>query len=146
MKIYLDTCCIQRPLDNRNQIRIAVEAEAVLGILKLIEDKKVELISSEPLMFEIANIPDKVRRNYGLYILDKSVNFVRLNNSTEKLARQFTSKGIDPLDALHLASAQFSDSDYFCTTDDRLMKKAKTFKNMHLKVIDPINFIKEFDL
>ena len=29
MRIYLDTCCIQRPLDNKTQIRIILEAEAV---------------------------------------------------------------------------------------------------------------------
>ncbi len=146
MKIYLDTCCIQRPLDDRSQIRIAIEAEAVLGILKLIEYNKIELISSEPLIFEISNIPDKVRRNYGLFILNKSVNFVRLNFKIEKLAYQFTSSGIDPLDALHLASAEISNSDYFCTTDDKLLKKAKTLKWIQAKVIDPISLIKEIDL
>lgn len=41
MKVYLDSCCLQWPLDDRNQIRIALEAESVLGILKLIEQKKM---------------------------------------------------------------------------------------------------------
>jgi hypothetical protein len=27
MKIYLDSCSLQRPLDNRNQIRIALECD-----------------------------------------------------------------------------------------------------------------------
>jgi len=80
MKVYLDTCCLQRPLDDRSHIRIAVEAEAVLGILKLIEINKIELISSEPLVYEISNIPDKIRRNYGLYILNKSVGFIKTNS------------------------------------------------------------------
>jgi predicted nucleic acid-binding protein len=146
MKVYLDSCCLQRPLDDRNQIRIALEAEAVLGILKLIEQKKIELISSEPLLFEISNIPDKIRRNYGLYILNKSVNFIKVNSRIEKLAHWFTINGIDPLDALHLASAELSDSDYFCTTDDKLLKKAKALKKMKIKAIDPISLIKEINL
>ena len=33
MRIYLDTCSLQRPLDDRHQVRIALEAEAVLAIL-----------------------------------------------------------------------------------------------------------------
>lgn len=78
-----------------------------------------------------------------MYILDKSVKFVKINSKIEKLARQFTSNGIDPLDALHVASAEYSDSDYFCTTDDKLLKKAKAIKRMHVKAIDPINLIKE---
>jgi hypothetical protein len=35
MKIHLDTCSIQRPLDNKTQVRIILEAEAILGIIGL---------------------------------------------------------------------------------------------------------------
>lgn len=143
MKIYLDTCCLQRPLDDKNQVRIAVEAEAVLSIIKLVEKNKIELISSEPLLYEISNIPDRIRRNYGLYILNKSFNFIKLNYKIEKLAKEFMKYGIDPLDALHLASAEASLSDFFCTTDDKLLKKTKTIKNLNVKTIDPIDLIKE---
>gem|GEM_PF-6101406 len=33
MRIYLNCCCLQRPLDDQTQPRIKVEAEAVLAIL-----------------------------------------------------------------------------------------------------------------
>ena len=33
MKIYLDMCSLQRPFDNKEQVRVALEAEAVLGII-----------------------------------------------------------------------------------------------------------------
>ena len=33
MRIYFDTCILNRPLDNRSQLRVALEAEAILGIL-----------------------------------------------------------------------------------------------------------------
>ena len=33
MKLYLDTCCLNRPLDDKSQALVAVEAEAVLAIL-----------------------------------------------------------------------------------------------------------------
>jgi hypothetical protein len=35
MKIYLDMCSVQRPLDTKTQPHIAVEAEAILGIIAL---------------------------------------------------------------------------------------------------------------
>ena len=35
MLLYLDMCSLQRPLDDKTQLRIALEAEAVLGILAL---------------------------------------------------------------------------------------------------------------
>jgi len=37
MKVYLDMCSIQRPLDTKTHARIAVEAEAILGVLTLCE-------------------------------------------------------------------------------------------------------------
>ena len=53
MKIYLDMCSIQRPLDTKTQPWIAVEAEAILGVLTLCEAAQVELMSSDTLMFEL---------------------------------------------------------------------------------------------
>jgi hypothetical protein len=35
MLIYLDMCSIHRPLDDKAQLRIRVEGEAVLGIIAL---------------------------------------------------------------------------------------------------------------
>jgi hypothetical protein len=67
MKVYLDACSLQRPLDNRNQIRVTLDAEAILGVLKLCETGQIELISSEALTLKLLgfkmpsgkNIPGK---------------------------------------------------------------------------------------
>lgn len=37
MRVYLDTCSLQRPLDDKSQLRIRLEAEAVLSVLDLVE-------------------------------------------------------------------------------------------------------------
>jgi hypothetical protein len=55
MLVYLDNCSIQRPLDDRTHLRIAVEAECVLGILALAESQTLQLVSSEALLFEVGN-------------------------------------------------------------------------------------------
>jgi hypothetical protein len=65
MKVYLDTCSLQRPLDNRTQIRIALEAEAILGILSLYEAGKIDLISSEVLLFEVEQTANKIRQEFS---------------------------------------------------------------------------------
>ncbi|UCE06159.1 MAG: PIN domain-containing protein [bacterium] len=44
----------------------------------------------------------------------------------ENRANEFVNIGINPLDALHLASAEYIQVDYFCTCDDKFFKKAKT--------------------
>ena len=38
MNVYLDTCSLQRPLDDQTQIRIRLEAEAVLAIIELLKE------------------------------------------------------------------------------------------------------------
>lgn len=62
MKVYLDTCSLQRPLDDQTQMRIRLEAEVVLGIIALIENDDLELISSEVLLFESRRNADTTRR------------------------------------------------------------------------------------
>lgn len=125
MRIYLDMCSVQRPLDDRSQIRVQVEAEAVLGILAFCESGSGELLDSDPLRFESAQNPHPVRRSYTEETLSRAKHFVRSTPSVEKRARGYIEAGIKPLDALHLASAVESGADYFCTCDDRLLRRAR---------------------
>ena len=53
MKLYLDTCSLQRPLDNKSELRILLESEAVLGLLTLCESGAAELVSSEVLIAQV---------------------------------------------------------------------------------------------
>jgi len=144
MRIYLDTCSLQRPLDNRSQLRIAIEAEAILGILTwLFETDTVNLISSDALLFETKRIPNAYRKQYVLEVLEKSNIFITLNDRIEVRARTFHATGIKPLDALHLAYAEVAKADYFCTCDDKLLKKAKTLQDIETKVVSPLELIIE---
>ncbi len=145
MKIYLDACSLQRPLDNKNQIRVALEAEAILGILALCETGELELISSEVLVFEIDRTPQLSRREYGREVLAKAKAFVSLRDSLEQRARTFTVAGVKPLDALHLASAEEAQADYFCTCDDRFLKKARNLPDLKTKVVSPVELAEEFE-
>ena len=52
MRIYLDTCSLQRPLDDRSQLRVDLESEAILAVLAMCERGDVELVSSEVLQIE----------------------------------------------------------------------------------------------
>ena len=36
MRIYLDMCCLQRPMDDQTHLRIHIESEAILGLLALV--------------------------------------------------------------------------------------------------------------
>jgi predicted nucleic acid-binding protein len=143
MRIYLYMCSIQRPLDTKTQPRIAVEAEAILGILTLCEAGQVELMTSDTLVFEVERNPHPVRKTYALEVLVKAKVSIHTDNQLEERARTFHAEGIKPLDALHLASAVEAKADYFCTCDDRFLKRAKAVDTGHTKVVSPLELIAE---
>lgn len=145
MKIYLDNCSLQRPLDSKTQVRIILEAEAVLGLLTLCESGEVELVSSDALIYEINRNPNIARQGYALEVLAKAGTFVKLNDQVEQRARELIAGGVRPLDALHLASAEVAQADYFCTCDDRLLKIAKTIQALKMKVVSPVEAIGEIE-
>jgi predicted nucleic acid-binding protein len=143
MNIYLDMCSIQRPLDTKTHPRIAVEAEAILGVLTLCEGGQVKLMTSDTLMFELERNPHPVRKTYALDVLAKATVSIQTDNQIEERARIFQAEGIKPVDALHLASAVAAKADYFCTCDDRFLKRAKAVDTGQTKVVSPLELIAE---
>ena len=145
MRIYLDLCSLQRPLDTKDQIRIAVGSRSDFSGYFINRIRDVELISSESLLFEVARNPNQTRREYVLEVLRKTREFVELNEEIEKRAREFLTFGIKALDALHLASAEQVKADYFCTCDDKFLKKAKSIKVLKTTAVSPIQLIDEIE-
>ena len=91
MRIYLDLCAIQRPLDDQAQLRIRAEAEAVLSVLRR--------------------------------------------------AERYEAAGVKRLDALHLASAVEAEADYFCTTDDHLLRRGRAVNTAATSVVSPLELV-----
>src|ERR1700731_3821557 len=100
MGIYLDACSLQRPLDDRSQPRINVEAEAVLAILELVESGHLELLSSEALVFEVDRTPDADRKATVREVLELASQTIELVEEIEVHADSLIKAGIKPLDAL----------------------------------------------
>lgn len=143
MRIYLDMCSLQRLLDTKTQIRVAVEAEAILSIITLWEAGQIELVSSFALVFAAEQIPISERRAYILDALSEADLFIARNQSIEEQAQEFVKSGIKPLDALHLAAAVAAQADYFCTCDDRFLRRAKEAETASTKVVSPLELVTE---
>jgi hypothetical protein len=62
MKIYLDVCCLNRPFDDPSQMRVHLEAEAVLVIIKQVEQAEWTWVSSDAVVYEISKTPNEDRR------------------------------------------------------------------------------------
>lgn len=145
IKIYLDMCSLQRPLDDKSQLRIALESQAILGILSMAESRNILLMSSDALMFETRANPNSVRREFAEHILDQCSLYISLNSEIERIARSYIESGIKSLDALHLASAVIGDADFFCSCDDRLIKKARTLDTGSTQIKTPLELATEIE-
>jgi predicted nucleic acid-binding protein len=145
VKIYLDLCAIQRPLDTSNQIRIVLESEAVLGIIALCNAEQVELLSSEALLYEGDQNSLPVRKEHTLAVLAKAKGVLKVNEKERARAAEIMAVGIKPLDALHIALAESGNADYFCTCDDKLLQNAKKIKDLSVKVVNPVDLVQEIE-
>ena len=103
------------------------------------------MISSDALKFEIDANPDAVRRDFSNQLIEKAPQFVTMDEPLKAKAKEFIDKGLKPLDALHLASAIMGQADFFCTCDDRFLKKARTLNTMPTKVVSPLELISELE-
>ena len=145
MKIYLDLCAIQRPLDTADHVRIVLESEAVLGIIAFCDNGQIELLSSEALLYEGEQSSLPTRKIHTLAILEKAKSFINVAKKETLRAEKIMSFGLKPLDALHLALAETGKADYFCTCDDKLLRNAKKVEDLMVKVINPVDLIQEIE-
>jgi hypothetical protein len=72
MKIYFDSCAIQRPLDKADHVRVTLEIDALIGL--------------------------------------------------------------------------FAEVDYFCTCDDRLLRRAKSISDLHTPIVSPLELVEALNL
>jgi hypothetical protein len=61
-KIYLDVCCLNRPLDDQTQERVQRETTAIMHIIGYFANNTWQWLASEIVDFEIAQIRDESRR------------------------------------------------------------------------------------
>lgn len=135
MRVYLDNCCLQRPLDDKNQVRIQLESEAALAILSLSERQQIELVSSEVLDFKVGRNPDPERRTFVSQMLSRAALSIEVDAGITTRARRLESDGFKGMDALHVACAEAANADFFCSCDDRLLRKARSARDLQVEVV-----------
>jgi predicted nucleic acid-binding protein len=143
-KVYLDTCCINRPFDDQTQERVRLEAEAVLAILSRIEKGDWDWVGSEVLIDEIEETPDTQKLSRARLLSGFIRENIEVGDKETKRARELQKVGFQLFDALHLACAESAKADVFLSTDDRLLKLAiKMSKRLKVRVVDPLVWVEE---
>ncbi len=82
MTIYLDTCALNRLMDDLTQPRIRREADAVARILIEAFAGEISWISSTVLRHELSNNPDPIRRQDALSLFANATSMVAANERT----------------------------------------------------------------
>jgi predicted nucleic acid-binding protein len=49
------------------------------------------------------------------------------------------------MDALHLALAELGKAEYFCTCDDRLLRRSRKSAGVGVKVVSPLELVQEIE-
>jgi PIN domain len=144
--VYLDMCAIQRPLDDQSQLRVRLEAAAVLGVLAHCQAGGAGLATSDALTYELGKNPHPVRRSHAESVLAEAKVHQPLTSAVETRAKVLEAAGMAPLDALHAASAEAIGAEYLCTCDDRMLRRARTLVTPPLKAVSPLELATELNL
>jgi predicted nucleic acid-binding protein len=144
MKLYLDSCCYNRPYDDQNQERIHFEGEAVLAIIHKAKENNDEIIGSPILDFELKQIKDNEKREKVKHLYEQTINGrIGHNSDIFKRAKELSEQtNIRTLDRFHLCFAENAGADVLLTTDDKF-KKACSKLNLNIKVMNPLKFLME---
>ncbi len=145
-RIYLDTCAIQRPLGGREQARVRAETDAATTILAAISANAVALVTSAVLRVETEQGTDPARRQFARRVLALATHDVASSDALVRKAQALEALGVRPMDALHLASAIASGADFFCTTDDRFLRKARIANTEPTRVVTPLELATALNL
>ena len=138
----MDVCCFNRPMDNQDQDRIYIESEAIKAILLKCEQGLWTLLGNDIIEFELNNNPnfEKKQKIFILYNCVSEKHY--LSNDVTLRANEFERIGMESLDSLHLAMAEYSKADILLTVDDKFIQLS-TRTDAKVKIMNPVNWIME---
>lgn len=144
MKIYLDNCCYNRPYDDQLQMRIHLDTEAKLHIQDMVKNNELELVTSYMLDYENAkNRFWHKRQAISEFMNENEAYYVSQDRNEEaiQIAEEIKKTGAKNADALHVACAILAKSNYFITTDDRLLK----YRSEKVEIVTPGEFVRRVE-
>ena len=78
-----------------------------------------------------------------LSVLALASERLHITDAVESFALQMEQQGLGAMDAIHLALASAAKADFFCTCDDRLLRKAQAIQGLFCKVTTLLGLVPE---
>ena len=145
MKLCLNTNVFCRPFDDLSQDRILKEAEAANKIFIWVQAGLISILASELNLTEIFLIKNMYKKDaVESLLLGVCKGAIKLEDEIVTLADKIYKEKIlnDYMDILHLSAASFSNSEYFLTCDDEILRKAKKLEEfIGCKILNPVDFV-----
>lgn len=140
-KIYLDVCCLNRPFDDWLQDRVRIEGEAVMSILKNVQERNWQLVSSEAIEAELKRLPDPDKLASISALLLLANDSVAIDNVVDQRSKVLEQLGFGLYDAFHIACAESAQVDSLLTTDDRLIRRVSRYRQqIHVLIDNPVSW------
>ncbi len=143
-KIYLDVCCLNRPLDDQTQERVQRETAAIMHIIGYFASGIWQWLGSEIVEFEIAQIRDERRRRRLTVLATQIQQVTAVDAGIVGRAQELMGMGFHLADSLHLSCAERAGADVFLTTADRLLRRAlRGAHQLQVTVANPVAWLEE---
>lgn len=143
-RLYLDMCCFKRPFDDQRQPRVRRETEAVSTIIGQAEQARFALVRSPALLVENDANPREDRRLAAALWMEGAAIQVTHSSEVEVRARELSTLGFAPLDALHVAYAEAAGARILLTCDDGMSSLGRRHAGILRTVIaNPIDLEQE---
>lgn len=119
-----------------------MEARAVEALFEKVVAGDLGLVSSFVVELEHSRLGEAARRERVGDLIYLARGYVEPSPRILFRARELESMGFGEGDALHLAAAERSRSDYFVTCDDRLLRRARRI-GMPIMVVSPLGLFEK---
>ena len=145
IRLYLDTCCFNRPFDDQKQLRVRLESQAILLVLESVTRGAWALVGSDAVDAEIA-IRDPKRRRRVMNLADAETEHVSVDADRIRRQRLLEAMGFGGYDSVHIACAEAAGANVLLTTDDALVRRARRLQHqLAVRVANPVSWLEEIE-
>ena len=142
MKLYLDNSFLNRPFDDPLAGMNTKEGSVLFDIIRLAKEGRVQLVSSA--MNEVENAANEItaRKSFAASVMHLAATYQNLSDSIVRRAQTIVQEyRLQPLDAVHLASAEAAQVDFFITCDYTVLKRYQGT----LHIVSPLQFKQQYE-
>jgi predicted nucleic acid-binding protein len=142
MKLYLDNSFLNRPFDDPLAGMNGKEGAVLFDIIRLAREGTVELVGSA--MIEVENAANEIaaRKSFVDSVMNLAAAYQHLTDNIVSRAQTIVQEDrLQPLDAVHLASAEAAQVDFFITCDYTVLKRYQGT----LRIVAPLEFQQHYE-